>query len=146
LAKDQNPGYVEPMAGGYMTGARIAALVLAFVLTVTSAPADDASPEGDREYEATCASIASVIAGIRPDAYGWSPITFVSEKVVAINVDDPTMVTVICPSAPRVACMEVYNPAKKVGDMVLMEGRVRYRDGKMILLDPCHSVPADEPR
>ena len=120
-----------------------AALVLAFALPVAPAPADEAPPDGDHEYEATCASIASIVAGIEPDAYGWSPITFVSEKVVAVNVDDPTMVTVICPSAPRVACMEVYNPEKKVGDRVLMEGRVRYRDGKMILLDPCHSVPAE---
>jgi hypothetical protein len=125
-----------------MIPARVAALALALGLPVASPLAGEA-PEGDREYEATCASIAAIAAGIRPEAYGWSPILFAREKVVAINANDPTMVTVICPDTPRVACMETYNPMKKVGDMVQMEGRIRYLDRKAILLDPCHSVPAE---
>lgn len=126
-----------------MTRMRIAAAALAFGLSVAAAQAGEAPPEGDREYDATCATMAGIVAGIDPSAYPWSPIVLDRETVVSINPDDPLMVTVICTAAPRIACMETYNPDKTVGDAVRMEGRVRYVDRKMILLDPCHSVPAE---
>lgn len=107
-----------------------------------AARGEDDDPEGDREYTATCATMARVLSGIPPSAYAWSPIVLDHEAVVSINPDDPLMVTVICPGVPRIACMETYNPATKVGDSVRVVGRVRYADRKMILLDPCHSVPA----